>query len=141
MGEREQLFLKEREELLKREVSNVENFDKGILTLSSAGLGVSLVFIKTVVPLSKAACLCLLYFSWGLFILAIASTLSSYLFGVHAIKKQIELNALILLEGNENARNQRPLSAKITDRLSYVSATAYCLAISFTTLFIILHLK
>ena len=34
-----EVYLKEEEELSKRDLSNVENLDKAILSLSSAGLG------------------------------------------------------------------------------------------------------
>ncbi len=39
-------YIKQDAELSKRDLSNVENLDKAILSLSSAGLGLSLVFIK-----------------------------------------------------------------------------------------------
>ena len=49
-----EMYLKEEEDISKRELSNVENLDKAILSLSSAGLGLSLVFIKNVVKLTEA---------------------------------------------------------------------------------------
>ena len=49
-----ELYVKEEEDLSKRDLSNVENLDKAILSLSSAGLGLSLVFIKNVVELVKS---------------------------------------------------------------------------------------
>lgn len=63
----------ERREILKQALveinasllSNSQMLDKAILSLSSAGLGVSLAFIKNVVPLDKATNLYLLYLSWG----------------------------------------------------------------------------
>ena len=41
-------------EIYTRERSNTENYDKAILSLSSAGLGFSLAFIKNIVPLNLA---------------------------------------------------------------------------------------
>ena len=41
-----ELYVKEEADLSKRDLSNVENLDKAILSLSSAGLGLSLVFIR-----------------------------------------------------------------------------------------------
>ena len=49
----EMYTLREEEDISKRELSNIENLDKAILSLSSAGLGLSLVFIKNVVRCQK----------------------------------------------------------------------------------------
>ena len=57
-------YLKERDELLKRQLSNSQILDKAILALSSAGLGLSLTFIGKGVSLAEAAQVYLLYFSW-----------------------------------------------------------------------------
>ena len=59
-----EVYLKEEEELSKRDLSNVENLDKAILSLSSAGLGLSLVFIRNVVELAAATHVWLLHISW-----------------------------------------------------------------------------
>lgn len=136
---RYELFLKEREELLRRDLSNVVNLDKAILSLSTAGLGFSLVFVRNVISWTDAAGKCVLYLSWIMFGAAILSTLASYLFGQYAIKKQNELNEKFLLKGDDDARNQRPLSAKITDGLKYVSVTTYFFALFFFVLFTVLN--
>lgn len=72
-------YIKQDDELSKRDLSNVENLDKAILSLSSAGLGLSLVFIRNVVKLAEASHVWFLHVSWFMFVLAIISTLSSYL--------------------------------------------------------------
>ena len=136
-----ELYVKEEEDLSKRELSNVENLDKAILSLSSAGLGLSLVFIRNVVDLAKASHLWILYISWGMFILAIISTLSSYLFGQCALNKQRDFNERYYLEGDEDAGQQTSLASKITYWLSYVSVITYIAAVSFIALFIALNLQ
>jgi hypothetical protein len=50
----QELYERYRDELLKRQLSNSENFDKAILTLSSAGLALYLTAIEHVVPLVAA---------------------------------------------------------------------------------------
>ena len=136
-----ELYIKEEEELSKRELSNVENLDKAILSLSSAGLGLSLVLIKNVVELSKANHVWVLYASWLMFGLAITSTLLSYLFGQRALDKQHEFNARYFLEGDEDAGQQTSLASKITRVLSYVSVFTYIAAVACTALFIGLNLE
>ena len=129
-------YIKQDEELSKRDLSNVENLDKAILSLSSAGLGLSLVFIRNVVKLEEAAHIWLLHVSWLMFVLAITSTLLSYLFGQSALNKQREFNEKFYLESDADAGQQTPLASKITRVLSYVSVFTYIAAVSFTALFI-----
>ena len=136
-----ELYVKEEEDLSKRDLSNVENLDKAILSLSSAGLGLSLVLIKNVVELSKADHLWGLYGSWLMFVLAITSTLLSYLFGQRALNKQREFNEKYYLEGDENAGEKISRASQITRILSYVSVFTYIAAVSCTALFIGLNLE
>ena len=131
-----EVYLKEEEELSKRDLSNVENLDKAILLLSSAGLGLSLVFIRNVVELAAATHVWLLHISWLMFVLAITSTLLSYLFGQHALDKQRELIEKYYLEGDEDAGQQTSLASRITRFLSYVSVFTYIAAVACTAFFI-----
>ena len=131
-----ELYVKEEEDLSKRELSNVENLDKAVLSLSSAGLGLSLVFIRNVVELAEASHLWLLHLSWLMFVLAITSTLLSYLFGQHALKKQREFIEKYYLENDEDAGKQISFASRMTYILSYVSVFTYIAAVSFTALFI-----
>ena len=55
MKERQRLYEEYRKDLLARQLSNAQNFDKAVLSLSTAGLGFSLAFIKDIIPLTKAA--------------------------------------------------------------------------------------
>ena len=134
-------YLKERDELLKRELSNSQILDKAILALSSAGLGLSLAFIGKGVSLAEATQVYLLYFSWGLFVAAIISTLVSFLTSQGAIKKQLKINEgdlvskyyLINTEDSSNSKN--PLN-QITFVLSFVSVGCYISAILLTVIFI-----
>ena len=136
-----ELYVKEEADLSKRDLSNVENLDKAILSLSSAGLGLSLIFIRNVVKLADASHVWILYTSWAIFVLAITSTLLSYLFGQSALNKQSEFNEKYYLEGDEDAGQQTSRASKITRFLSYVSIFTYIAAVSFTALFIALNLE
>ena len=136
-----ELYIKEEEDLSKRELSNVENLDKAILSLSSAGLGLSLVFIKNVVKLVAANYMWILHLSWLMFVLAITSTLLSYLFGQRALDRQREFNEQYYLEGDEDAGQKISLASWITHVLSYISVFTYIIAVSCTALFIGLNLE
>lgn len=99
-----------------------------------------MAFIKNIVELSKASHVWILYTSWVIFVLAISSTLMSYLFGQSALNKQRFINEKYYLEGDEGAGEQVPFASKITRFLSYVSVFTYIAAVSFTALFIALNL-
>ena len=129
-------YLKERDELLKRQLSNSQILDKAILALSSAGLGLSLTFIGKGVSLAEAAQAYLLYFSWGLFVAAIISTLISFLTSQGAIKKQLEINEEHYLTDKEDSSNSKNALNQVTILLSYVSVISYILAIILTIIFV-----
>ena len=141
MDERQKLHDTLRDDLFKRQLSNSENLDRAILMLSSAGLGLSLIFVDNLVPVDKADCMCLLYFSWALFGSAILSTLVSFFVSQQGIKKQLEMNRQYYLERKEEVINQKNLWAIATERLSYVSALTYICAAFFLVLFIALNLN
>ena len=137
-------YLKERDQLLKRELSNSQLFDKAILALSSAGLGLSLAFIRKGVSLDEATQVYLLYSSWILFVAAIASTLFSFFTSQCAIKKQLEFNeedyvmSKYDLVGKEDPSSLKNRPNQITTVLSYVSGISYILAIILTAISIAL---
>ncbi|MYF17585.1 MAG: hypothetical protein F4215_09420 [Gemmatimonadetes bacterium] len=132
------------EELNRRQLSNSETLDKSILSLSTAGLGFSLAFIKNVVPLDKTTvCVCLLYESWVAFVLAIAATLVSFHTSQKGIERQFAHIQHILLEGAEDPelKGRVELPFTITKWLGRISTVFYIAAIILTVLFIILIMK
>ena len=129
--ERKRLHDSLRDELFKRQLSNSENLDRAILMLSSAGLGLSLVFVKDLVPLAKADCMFILYSSWFLFTFAILSTIVSFFVSQQGIKKQLEMNRQYYLEDKEEVLNQKNRWASATEYLSYVSPSTYAIAAFF----------
>lgn len=63
----------------RREVYSSENFDKSVLTFSSAGLALSVGFLKDFVPIAGAHAPWALHLSWFLFTLATCATVTSFL--------------------------------------------------------------
>jgi hypothetical protein len=70
--------------------SGTDSFDKSMLTLSSGALGVSLAFIKDIVPLGQAVWVCLLLSSWIAFSLCIVITVISFRISIAALKQHRE---------------------------------------------------
>ena len=85
LEERRELLQKEWDELLKRDLSNTENLAKYIFSLSSAGLGVSLIVVRDMNLLDTANFKSVLIISWGAFLIAIICALISYLTSLRAI--------------------------------------------------------
>lgn len=83
-----------------------DNFDKGILTCSSAGLVLSLALIKDVVPLKTAIYPWLLFTSWVVFVVAISVTMISFLISYKASEDNANNIYELYLNGNEGAENK-----------------------------------
>ena len=142
MSTAEDRLEKELDVLRTRESSNTQMFDKAILTLSSAGLGFSLAFIKNIVSLDKTISVwglntaTLLYVSWLLFATAIATTLYSFLVSLRELQKQSE-------QVNSELAGQSEFCAESnddpTERLAYVSFGCYIEAVVLTVGFIIIN--
>ena len=87
--------------------SGTDSLDKNMLALSSGALGVSLAFIKDIVPLGQATWICLLIISWCAFALCMTTTLLSFEFSIAGLKKHRELLDEMLKKKNpELARDQ-----------------------------------
>ena len=138
--DRKRLLAETRADLLKRQLSNAENYDKAILSLSTACLGFSVVFLKDFVPIVTAKCPWTLYGSWIALIMAIVMTIFSYFSSQRAIEKQLKKAEDYYLKRLEDAL-ARTASARITDCLNYASGVFFVLGIILTTLFVFLNIE
>ncbi|MGR5108891.1 hypothetical protein [Shewanella chilikensis] len=137
----EEIHDKFREELLKRQLSNNEGYDKAILSLSSAGLALSLTAIRFVVPLETASYLWALKTSWVLFLLTVLSTLVAYLVGNKAIDTQLEIAEDYYLKALVSAQTAKNPYQKFNTILNRFTGIFFGVAISLVVLFVILNIK
>ena len=129
------------DEVHKRELAGIDNFDKSVLTLSSAGLGLSVSFLKDLVLLKNVVLPLLLYASWTMFTVATVSTMISFLVSGKALSHQkvVAYRAYILAD---NAAFDEVNSWNCwTRRLNLISATTFVFAILLTTVFVITNLE
>jgi hypothetical protein len=138
--ERKRIYSETRRDLLARQLSNAENFDKAILSLSTAGLGFSLAFIKDIIPLSRAGFLDLIYYSWYLFGGAIVVTLLSFHSSQIGIDKQLILAERYYLKCDEKALRTTGW-AKLTVWLNRLSGIFFIAAIFLTIVFVTLNVR
>ncbi|MDE1516056.1 hypothetical protein PUN32_13760 [Vibrio sp. dsl-7] len=136
-----EIYDKFRDELLKRQLSNTENYDKSILTLSSAGLAISLTFLTTIVPMSHAAYLWLIKVSWFCFLFSIFCSLLAYLVSNAAITKQMSIAENYYVNKISSAFNQRNWLSVLNDCLNYVVGVLFSIAILAVVLFVTLNLR
>lgn len=85
------VYLEERKLLIHAEYEESRLFDKAILTLTAAAFGLSLTFIRQIVPTIKAGTVWILICAWAGFCISLLSTLISFLTSQYACSKQREI--------------------------------------------------
>lgn len=130
-----------RDELNKRQLSNTENYDKAILTLSSAGLAISLSFIKNIVTLENAQYLYLLKASWTLFLLSIVVSLVAYLIGNAAISRQLRIAEDYYVNKLISAQTEKNRLSQFNNIINYTVGLFFVLAISILVVFVIFNIQ
>lgn len=130
-----------REDLLKRQLSNNEGYDKAILSLSSAALALSLTAIKFVIPLDNAEHLMLLKVSWSFFLITIICSLVAYLISNHAISKQLVIANDYYIEGLISAQSQKNIYTTINKYINHMTGVVFVVALSLVITFITLNLN
>ncbi len=141
-----ELLDKDWDELLKRNLSNTENLAKYVFSLSSAGLGISLVVVKDMELLSIGDHKWVLIVSWAAFLFTILFALISYLTSLHGIDKEFDrIEEEYEREYEEETEvvsdNKMKKPGKATIFLRYVYVTFCIIGIFCTPLFIWLNFK
>lgn len=134
------LYADTRSDLLKRQLSNSENADRAILSVSTAALGFSLAFLNDIVSLQGAMLFYLPYVSWALFVLAIVVTLSSLFTSQKAIDEQLDIAHKYYIDRDDAAANQRSKYAEATDILNRFGAVLLVAGLVVTCMFVGINL-
>lgn len=137
MNERQRLFFETKSDLLNRQLSNSQIFDKSILSLSTAFLGFSLAFIKDVTSSNETNHLWLLFLSWMSFGLAIVSTILSFISSQSGIEKQMVYAKKYYLDGQDEYLDKRNWQADLTHWLFHFSGIIFIIAILSSIVFVI----
>lgn len=134
------LYADTRSDLLKRQLSNSENADRAILSVSTAALGFSLAFLNDIVSLQGAMLFYLPYVSWALFVLAIVVTLSSFFTSQKAIDAQLDIAHKYYIDRDDTAAKQGSKYAKATDILNKFGALLLVAGLLVTCMFVGINL-
>lgn len=85
------VYLEERKSLIDAELEGSRLFDKAILTLAAGAFGLSLTFIRQIVPDIKSGTVFMLIYAWVGFCISLLFTLISFLTSQLACSKQREI--------------------------------------------------
>lgn len=124
-----------RDDLRKRQLSNNENYDKTVLTLSSSGLALSLTAIKFALT-SPIKCIVLLQGSWWLFGLTICISIIAYWISNKGLDKQLEMAEAYYAKGIEDAFSAKNWYAIINDWLNIVAGVIFLIATALIIAFV-----
>lgn len=115
-------YLEERKLLVEAEREAAQSFDKFMVTLSAGAFGLSIAFVRELVPSPRF--LWLLHSAWGAFGLSLCFIVASFLISQSALRRQRD----ILDESyrdDEAARSERNLPAVITGVLNWLSIALF----------------
>jgi hypothetical protein len=136
-----EMYDKCREDLLKRQLSNNENYDKAILSLSSAALALSLTAIKFIIPIETAEYIFLLKLSWFFFLMTIICSLAAYLISNHAISKQLDITRDYYIEGFVDAQFKKNIFATVNNVANHITGILFIVALSLVITFITFNIN
>jgi hypothetical protein len=128
-------------EIRKREISSSENFDKSVLTFSSAGLALSVGFLKDFVPIRQASAAWALYGSWTLFTLSTCMTMGSFLLSMWALRSVDRKAYRYYIECDDAAFDEKDPLNRLTVILNHASGISFVFAMVLTVAFISTNLE
>lgn len=139
-AERRKLYAECRTDLLKRQLSNSENFDRSVLSLASGLLAASIAFIKPAAGAPGIGHAAILAWSWVALSVAIASTMLSFLVSQMAVDRQLDFATRYYLQNQDDALNSRNRPAEWTVRLNWCAGIAFGIGVVLTVWFAVVSI-
>ncbi|MFI5166508.1 MAG: hypothetical protein ACHQQS_07815 [Thermoanaerobaculales bacterium] len=121
-------YLEERRLLIDAEGESAASFDKAMITLSAGALGLSVTFIRQVVPQPRQTCL--LLGAWIAYVGALLTVLVSFLLTQAAMRRQQKI-----IDTRETRRATGAGDSRLDDERNFASAWAVSLSIASIVLF------
>ena len=134
------IYLEERKSLIDAEREQSRLFDKAILALAGGAFGLSVTFIREIVPNNKPEKPYYLALAWLFFCASMLSTLISFLTSQHACSRQRELLEINDTEEDRTVQMQNR-AATWTWRLNVCSIVLFILGVIFLAVFSIINLR
>ena len=127
-------------EIHRRYVSNVEHYDKALLTLSSSSLGFSLLTIRYIVPWETADFLFLLIIAWGFLAISITTSLIAYKMGNKALKESEKNATDYYINSIKGANKRENPYTKCNTRLNNLTGILFVISMFLILLFVSLNI-
>lgn len=137
----EAIYSEYRKVLLDRQQSNSERYDGALLSLSTGALGISLAFIKDIVPLDELSLKWLLILSWVLFASTVVLVLASYVTSQLGISRQLGDAEKYYLESNDRYLNRCNPYRWCTEVFNLLAGICFIVALSATIVFVSVNLS
>jgi len=130
-----QLFTDHKKQAWEDIQSSTDSYDQSLLTLSSGGLGLSIAFIKDIVPLQHATWLILLYVSWVAFGLCILTTVVSFQVAIVTQREHLESCWKFYVDRDDSFRDKRGTYSKLLKCCTITAGGFFVLALACTIVF------
>lgn len=137
------VYLEERKSLVDAEREGSRLFDKAILTLAAGAFGLSLTFIRQIVPNIISGTMFMLICAWVGFCISLLSTLISFLTSQFACSKQREILEAEYFDnysGYDKKAIFKNKTAIWTKRLNILSIFTFIIGVIFLAIFSIINL-
>jgi len=129
-------FKEHRERVWEDRQASADAFDKALLTFSSGALGLSLAFVKDIVPLAHAVHLKFLYASWACYLLCIVITIISFRLSIKAMDKQLVFLEEYYLKGKEAFLNPKNVWSDAVNLCAILGAGLFISGLFATVVFV-----
>lgn len=130
-----QLFTDHKKQAWEDIQSSTDSYDQSLLTLSSGGLGLSIAFIKDIVPLQYAIWLILLYVSWVAFGLCILTTVISFQVAIATQREHLETCWKFYVDRDDSFRDKQGTYSKRLKWCTIAAGGFFVLALACTIVF------
>jgi hypothetical protein len=139
----EELYDTHRDKVWEDIKSGTESFDRNMLTLSSGALGLSLAFIKDIVPIGRTVFVPCLFASWTAFALCILVTLASFRISIVALEKTIPHLRKYYFENKVDSFDKHldSLWTKAVDWCAYLGIFFFVAGMAFTMVFVTANIR
>jgi len=137
------VYLEERKSLVDAEREGSRLFDKAILTLAAGAFGLSLTFIRQIVPNIISGTMFMLICAWVGFCISLLSTLISFLTSQFACSKQREILEAEYFDNHSGYEKKAIFKNKTaiwTKRLNILSIFTFIIGVIFLAIFSIINL-
>ena len=132
---RREMFDKYESELRSRELSNSQQYDKAILTLSSAGFAISVTAFQSIKAHGTVEHVFLIICSWWLFFSTIALSLIGFVIGNAAIRRQIKFANDYYIQCFKDAYSKTSVLVHVNSAINILSGITFLSAIGFIVAF------